>query len=77
MLALRFFSILVGDFLAGYYIRKEGVDPHQFSHPVGFFRGAGVLALGAVPSMCCASLSSWLTQLCLWIDPGKACSCTA
>ena len=40
MLVLRFFSVVVGDFIAGYCIRKDGVDPHQFSHPVGFFRGA-------------------------------------
>ena len=44
MLALRFFSVVVGDFIAGYCIRSQGVDPHQFGHPVGFFRGARVSA---------------------------------
>ncbi len=51
MLVLRVFSVVVGDFIAGYCIRKQGVDPHQFSHPVGFFRGARILAFWSVAPM--------------------------
>lgn len=59
MLALRFFSVVVGDFIAGYCIRSQGVDPHQFSHPVGFFRGARVSAFWS-----CAALVLRFSQLC-------------
>lgn len=38
MLALRFLSVFVGDQLAGQQIRMYGINPRQFSQPVGFFR---------------------------------------
>ncbi|KAK9839547.1 hypothetical protein WJX81_008699 [Elliptochloris bilobata] len=49
MLTLRLFSVVVGDLYAGYHIRKYGVNPHQFSRPVGFFRACGMESIITLP----------------------------
>ena len=76
MLALRFSSVVVGDLYAGYFIRKYGVDPHLFSQPVGFFRGASLCGVQLCRprdlhrDLCSLSLASGLA-------PKRACSCIA